>query len=119
MVVVGASMVVGWLLSRGPWPTRAGRRALRAAAQDVRDAEARRLPGRAPSARELMRAVAVRDPAELLAAHTHASLADLRFAQAVGVYPVPLQEAQRYSWEYGRWTPWWAISDRAGGAGRR
>ena len=98
VVVTGAAALAGWMLLSAPWLTRAGRDALRLAAADLRDAERRRQPGRGPTARELMRAVAVRGPAELVAV-------DPAFGDAVGAHR-PLRPAPRqhiFSWEKGRW----------------
>ncbi|MEV4538492.1 TIGR04222 domain-containing membrane protein [Asanoa sp. NPDC049518] len=113
VVVTGACAVVGWLLLRAPWPTPAGRRALRTAARRV-DANLDR-----SSARELMWAVAVRGSAELLTARARTRAADLRFAEAVGVWWVPADRARKLSWVYDDWTPWWELSDRAGAGVRR
>ncbi|WP_176985244.1 TIGR04222 domain-containing membrane protein [Asanoa ishikariensis] len=102
LVVVGTCAVVGWLLLKAPWPTLAGRQALRAAAKRVDDAERH---GGEPNARELMWAVAVRGSGELLTARAQTRAADARFAEAVGVHWVPANRARKFSWEYDDWTP--------------
>ena len=98
VVVTVAAAIAGWMLLPAPWITTAGREALRVAAADLRETERRREAGRGPSARELMRAIAVRGPADLVAA-------DPAFGDAVGAHR-PLRPAPRqhiYSWEKGRW----------------
>jgi hypothetical protein len=75
------------LLLPAAWTTTAGQEALLVAAADLRETERRREAGRGPSARELMRAVAVRGPAELVAA-------DPAFGDAVGAHR-PLRPAPR------------------------
>jgi len=97
VMVTGAAVIAGLMLLPPPWLTRAGRDTLRQAVADLRDAQRARRPGREPSARDLMRAVAVDGPAELLAV-------DPAFGDAVGVHraqrPAPRQHI--FSWEYGR-----------------
>ncbi|GIF55653.1 hypothetical protein Air01nite_17480 [Asanoa iriomotensis] len=98
VVVTCATALAGWLLLPAPWLTRGGRSTLRQAAADLRDVGARREGGREPSARELMRAVAVRGPDELVAV-------DPVFGDAVGAHrrPRPAPPVRIFSWEYNRY----------------